>query len=146
MSKKEIICVSTASYLPFPSRKQNVMSRLKDVEVIYIDPPVSYLAPLKDPKAKEKLKAYKAPGNPVRDNITVYTAPPVLPFFNKYRILNRLNQKRLSKRRKKPRPRMPMHPRRRTHPNPNPPTPPRRSRSLRRRNRSRSATASLRYS
>ncbi|MDO4551969.1 MAG: glycosyltransferase [Bacillota bacterium] len=94
---RQILCVSTASYLPFPSRKQNVMERLSDAEILYIDPPVTFLAPLKDPEAKERLGAYKKPGTKVRENITVFAAPPVWPFFNKYRFINRRNQKRLAR-------------------------------------------------
>ena len=38
---RQIACISTSNYLPVPTRKQNVMNRLKDAEIIYIDPPVS---------------------------------------------------------------------------------------------------------
>lgn len=73
------------------------MSRLPNVEVIYFDPPVTYIAPLKDRNAGAKLSGYKAVGDKVADNITVYTMPPVLPFFNKFRFVNKLNQKKLAK-------------------------------------------------
>ena len=94
---KQIVCVSTSNYHPFPTRKQNIMNRLSDAEILYIDPPVSLLAPLKDKNAKPRLSAYKKPGEKAKDNLTVYAAPPVLPFFNKYRFLNRINQKRLAR-------------------------------------------------
>lgn len=73
------------------------MNRLSDAEIIYIDPPVTYIAPLKDEKAKPRLTAWKGPGERVRPNVTVYAAPPVLPFFNKQRWINRMNQKRLAR-------------------------------------------------
>ena len=94
---KKVVCVSTSPWYPIPTRKQQVMRRLKDVEVLYFDPPVSFLAPLKDKAAKEKLKAYRKAGEQVKDNITVYATPPVLPFFNKFRLINKLNQRRLAR-------------------------------------------------
>ena len=94
---KKIVCLSTSPWYPIPTRKQQVMSRLTDAEILYFDPPVSYLAPLKEPAAREKLRAHKQAGERVRDNITVYSLPPVLPFFNKYRWINRLNQKKIAR-------------------------------------------------
>lgn len=94
---RQIVCLSTTNYHPIPTRKQNVMNRLSDAEIIYIDPPVSFIAPFKDKSAKKRLFQWKKPGERVKDNVTVYAAPPVLPFFNKYRWINRLNQKRQAK-------------------------------------------------
>ena len=49
--KNHVVCLSTTNYHPLPTRKQNVMSRLRNSEVLYFDPPVSLIAPLKDKKA-----------------------------------------------------------------------------------------------
>jgi hypothetical protein len=65
------------------------MNRLQDAEILYIDPPVSLLAPLKDKTAFGRLMTYRKPGRKVKENITVYSAPPVIPFFNKYRSINK---------------------------------------------------------
>ncbi len=92
--KNHIVCLSTTNYHPLPTRKQNVMSRLRNAEILYFDPPVSLIAPLKDEKCRERLSMYKCAGEKPQDNITVYALPPVLPFFNKFRWINRLNQKR----------------------------------------------------
>lgn len=94
---KQIVCLSTSPWYPIPTRKQQVMGRLSDAEILYFDPSVTYIAPLKDKNASEKLRACKKPGDKVRDNITVYALPPVLPFFNKFRLINRLNQKRMAR-------------------------------------------------
>ena len=94
---KNIVCLSTSNYYPFPTRKQNVMNRLSDARILYFDPPVTYLAPLKDKNARPRLKAYKQPGVKAKDNITVYALPPVLPFGNKFPCINRHNQKKLAK-------------------------------------------------
>ena len=54
------------------------------------------IAPLKDKKASAYIEKYKQPGEKVEghENITVYALPPVLPFFNKFRWINKINQKR----------------------------------------------------
>ena len=91
---RKVVCLSTSNYYPFPTRKQNVMNRLHDAEVLYFDPPVTWLAPLKDKKAKERLTAWKKPGQKAKENITVYALPPILPFGTRFRWINRLNQKR----------------------------------------------------
>lgn len=94
---KQIVCLATSPWFPIPTRKQQVMSRIPDAEILYFDPSVSYLAPLKDPKAKEKLSAYRKDGQKITDHLTVYALPPVLPFFNKFRLINKLNQKRMAR-------------------------------------------------
>lgn len=93
----QIVCVSTSPWKPLPMSKQQIMSRLPDCEIIYFDPPVTFIAPLKDKSAKAKLKLYKQPGDKINDHITTYTMPPVLPFFNKCRLINKLNQRRLAR-------------------------------------------------
>ena len=94
---RQIVCISTAPWYPIPTRKQQVMQRLSDCEVLYFDPPVTYLAPLKDREAKEKLRAWRKPGEKPAPHVTVYATPPVLPFFNKFRWINRINQKKLAR-------------------------------------------------
>ncbi len=96
----EIVCLSTSNYEPFPTRKQNVMNRLAargDTEILYFDPPVTRLAPLRDAAAKERLTLYRQGGKRVREHLTVFALPPVLPFFNKFRCINRFNQRRQAK-------------------------------------------------
>jgi len=93
----QIICMSTSPWYPYPTRKQHVMSRLSDAEILYFDPPITCIAPLKDRTLWKKLTDYtRAPQKP-QENITVYALPPVLPFFNKFRWINRLNQRRIAR-------------------------------------------------
>ena len=63
--KNHVVCLSTTNYHPLPTRKQNVMSRLRNSEVLYFDPPVSIIAPLKDKKASAYISKYKQPGEKV---------------------------------------------------------------------------------
>ena len=92
----QIVCLSTSNFNPFPTRKQNVIKRLKESEILYFDPPVTILAPFKDKSALKRLFAYLKEGERVTDSITVYAMPPVLPFYNKVRFINRVNQWALS--------------------------------------------------
>lgn len=94
---EKIVCLSTSNYHPYPTRKQNVMNRLTQAQILYFDPPVTYLAPFKDKAARSRLTAYRKPGEQVREHLFVYALPPVLPFANKFRWINRLNQKKLAR-------------------------------------------------
>ena len=60
--KNHVVCLSTTNYHPLPTRKQNVMSRLRNSEVLYFDPPVSLIAPLKDKKASAYINKYSSRG------------------------------------------------------------------------------------
>ena len=97
---KQIVTISTSDFYPLPTSKQHIMTRLQDSEILYFDPPVTHIARFKDKAAKARLKAYKQAPVQVegsRSPITVYAMPPVLPFYNKFRWINRLNQRKLAK-------------------------------------------------
>ncbi|MBQ7119873.1 MAG: glycosyltransferase [Oscillospiraceae bacterium] len=94
---KQIVCLSTSCYYPFPTRKQHVMNRIDAEEILYFDPAVTYIAPLKDKSAWKRLFKHFGKGEKVKDNITVYATPPLLPFFNKNKTINKINQKRLAR-------------------------------------------------
>lgn len=94
---KQIVCMATSPWYPIPTRKQQLMSRMPDAEILYFDPSVSYLAPLRDKSAKAHLRAYQKPAVRPQENLSVYALPPVLPFFNRFRLINRINQKRIAR-------------------------------------------------
>lgn len=93
----KIVCMSTSNWHPFPTRKQHVMSRMSNAEILYFDPPITYIAPIKDKACKPRLTAWKNPGEKVKENITVYALPPVLPFYNKFRFINKINQRKIAR-------------------------------------------------
>lgn len=93
---KNVVCLSTTSFDPLPTRKQNVMTLLTNSRVLYFDPSVTIIAPFKDKKAFKKLFGFMKKGYNPKPNITVYALPPVLPFFNKIRVINKINQKFMS--------------------------------------------------
>ena len=93
---KQIVCLSTSNWHPYPTRKQQIMGRLKDARVLYFDPPVTLASPLKDRGARGRIAHYKNPGEKVTDNVAVHALPPVLPLYNRLRGINMLNQRRLA--------------------------------------------------
>ncbi len=93
----KVVCLSTSNWHPFPTRKQHVMSRLSNAEILYFDPTITIIAPLKDKKCRHRLFAWRKEGDKVTDNITVYALPPVLPFFNKFRFINKINQSMIAR-------------------------------------------------
>lgn len=95
--RKQIVCLSTSPWHPIPTRKQQVMSRMEDADILYFDPPVTVIAPLKDKSARRKLTAYRETGERVKEHLTVYALPPVWPFFNRFRWVNRHNQKKIAR-------------------------------------------------
>ena len=93
---KQIVCLATSPWFPIPTRKQQVMSRIPDAEILYFDPSATVIAPLKDKTTKPLMTAYKKPGFRPQPNITVYSLPPVLPFFNRSRAINRITHTRIA--------------------------------------------------
>ena len=56
---QQIVCLSTSNWYGIPTRKQQVMGRLKDAEILYFEPSVTYIAPLKDKTASERFLLIK---------------------------------------------------------------------------------------
>ena len=92
---RKIVCLATSPWYPIPTRKQQVMSRIPDAEILYFDPSITYIAPMKDKAAQSGLTNYKKAGIHPRENITVYALPPVLPFFYKFRWFSLFIQRNL---------------------------------------------------
>lgn len=83
---KQLICLA---YQPWknasPCRTQQLLSRLKDTEVLYFDPPL----PLRS-------REWHKPGRQVRPNVTVYSLPPIIRDENTPALLRRRSGKRLA--------------------------------------------------
>ncbi|HBQ25264.1 MAG TPA: glycosyltransferase family 1 protein, partial [Syntrophomonas sp.] len=46
----DIVCVSSVDWEPLWTRKQQIMSRLpEEHRILYLEPPISFLSPYKDP-------------------------------------------------------------------------------------------------
>lgn len=61
-----IVCLASAPWQSIPTRTQQLMTRMKGVEVLFFEPP-----------AAKGSSDYEKPGRKVRPGVTVYTLPPV---------------------------------------------------------------------
>ena len=53
---KQIVCLATSPWYPIPTRKQQVMSRMPDAEILYFDPSATIIAPLRDKSTKPLMR------------------------------------------------------------------------------------------
>ncbi len=83
---KQYICLAGAPWSSSPSRTQHLMTRLRDAQILYFEPP----CPLGS-------RAHKKPGRKVRPDLTVYTLPPVLDLSPRHRLLFDRQQRRLGR-------------------------------------------------
>lgn len=95
MRGETIICLSAANWDGMWARAQQFMSIFagQGNRVLYVDPPITYLSPLKDPELRKK--EYGCVRR-VDDRIQIYSPPVILPFGNIYRVVNRFNQRILA--------------------------------------------------
>lgn len=90
---QNIVCISSIDWDPIWTRKQQVMSRLpKTNTILYIEPPITLLSPFKDTKMWTKWGMWFKGIRRLNENIFLYSPPVILPFGNKYRFINQLNQ------------------------------------------------------
>ncbi len=80
-----IVCFSAASWQSTPTRTQQLMTRLKGVEVLFFEPP-----------AAPGSRAHKKPGRKVRPGVTAYTLPSVAEEGPALRLRQRRAQRRLA--------------------------------------------------
>lgn len=90
---RAVVCLSSIDWDPIWTRKQQVMSRLpQNYRVLYVEPPITLLSAFKDKTLWFKWTLWLKGNRPWRENIWLYSPPPVLPFGNKYRWINKINQ------------------------------------------------------
>lgn len=97
-SARDVVCIGPTAWSGVVARPQQLMRRLaaRGERVLYVDPPVTVLAPLKAPELRRR---WSAPGSrlrPAEQNVWVLEPPLFLPFGNRHRGVNRLNQRRLA--------------------------------------------------
>lgn len=93
LENQHVICISSIDWDPIWTRKQQVMSRLpKSNQILYVEPPITLLSPFKDPKTWSKWGMWFKGIRRLNENIFLYSPPITLPFGNKYRFINRINQ------------------------------------------------------
>ena len=89
-----IVCLSAADYHGMWARAQQLMTvyARHGCRVLYVDPPITLLSPIKNPELRKRLSARL---DQVGENIFVFRPPVFLPFGNMRRWINKLNQRRL---------------------------------------------------
>ncbi len=95
----DIVCISSVDWEPLWTRKQQIMSRLpRSHRILYIEPPISFLSPYKDPDVAFKKEMAKKGIRPLSDNIWLLSPPVVLPFASRLPGINVFNQKVIARR------------------------------------------------
>lgn len=91
---KPIVCLSAVDWDgAIWARPQQLMSRFgRTNPVLYVEPPVTFLSPLKNPALWRKLGAWRKRPRPADGLVSVCSPPVFLPFGSRYRPLNRINQ------------------------------------------------------
>ena len=86
-SLKQILCLSNEPWSTSPGRTQQLLSRLRDTQILYFAPP-----------AGRRDRSFRQKGQKVRPNVTVYTLPPTLfPVSEQYSRLFLRNQRKLGR-------------------------------------------------
>ncbi len=94
---RDILCVSSLDWGAMWTSKQQIMHRLaRWNRVLYIEEPVTMLAPLKVPRHWKRWGAVVPRVRNPEPGLWVVTPPPLLPFGNMRPAVNRLNQRILA--------------------------------------------------
>lgn len=83
---KQYICLSHAPWQGIPTRTQQLISRLRDAQVLFFEPP-----------AASGSRDHKKPGRRVRPGLIVYTLPPILDVDHRHTYFFRRNQNKLTR-------------------------------------------------
>lgn len=90
---KDIVCISSLDWGAMWTSKQQIMKRLAETNrVLYVEEPVTMLAPLKVPSHWRRWTAAVPRLNRVDAGLWTLTPPPFLPFGNMRTGINRANQ------------------------------------------------------
>ncbi|MCQ6278672.1 glycosyltransferase [Bacillus sp. EB600] len=98
-ASKIMIATSAGDWEGIQHRPHHFMKRAakSNRTVIYVDPPVTLLGPLKNKNLLANWKRWLKGLVKVEENLFVLSPPPTLPFGSKYRFINKINQFFLSK-------------------------------------------------
>lgn len=93
LEHENIVCISSVDWEPLWTRKQQVMSRLpKSNKILYVEPPITLISPFKDSAMWKKWAVWRQGIRQLHENLFLWSPPAILPFGNKYRLINRINQ------------------------------------------------------
>lgn len=93
----DIVCVSSLDWDAHWTSKQQIMHRLAAANrVLYVEEPVTMLAPVKVPARWRRWEAVAPRLRKAQPGLWALTPPPMLPFGNMYPAVNRANQRVLA--------------------------------------------------
>lgn len=94
----DIVCVSSLDWGAMWTSKQQIMHRLAGLNrILYVEEPVTMLAPLKVPHQWRRWRAVVPRVSSPEPGLWVLTPPPLLPFGNMSPLINRINQSVLAR-------------------------------------------------
>ncbi|WP_449537832.1 glycosyltransferase [Ferdinandcohnia sp. Marseille-Q9671] len=98
-NRKVMLTFSAGEWSGVQHRPHHFMKRSAKSgwKVIYVEPPATLIAPLKNRETLKVWDRWLKGVKETEDGIYVLTPPPILPFGNKYRIINKINQWIISK-------------------------------------------------
>ena len=83
---KQIVCLSHTPWRSIPSRTQQLMTRMKGVQVLFFEP-----------ASGRKDRSWRKGGRRVRPEVTVYTLPPVPTLDERLLPLFKMGQRKLAR-------------------------------------------------
>lgn len=93
----DIVVLSSLDWMAHWTSKQQIMHRLAPTNrILYVEEPVTMLAPLKVPERWSRWGAVPLRVRQAEPNLFTLTPPPLLPFGNVKRVINRVNQRILA--------------------------------------------------
>ena len=98
----DIVCISSVDWEPLWTRKQQIMYRIPSPHrILYVEPPISFLSPYKDPQVSFKKDLSRVGIRPLNERIWLWSPPVVLPFGSRFPGFNAVNQKMMAREIKK---------------------------------------------
>ncbi|MGI5911226.1 MAG: glycosyltransferase [Syntrophomonadaceae bacterium] len=93
LENQDILCIAGVDFEPLWARTQQLMWRMPDSNrIIYVEAPISFLSPFKDPSLWYKWSLWRKGLRKIKDNLYLYSPPLLFPGANRWRWVNRLNQ------------------------------------------------------
>jgi hypothetical protein len=90
---KDILCIAGVDFDPLWARTQQLVWRFdQSNRIIYVETPLSILSPVKDRALWNKWGLWRQGLRRKKENLWLYSPPLLLPFANRFRWINQINQ------------------------------------------------------
>jgi len=93
LKNKDIVCIAGVDFEPLWARTQQLVWRIPESNnILYVEAPVSILAPCKDSSLWYKWNLWRQGIRTIKPNLHLYSPPLLLPLGNRCRFINKINQ------------------------------------------------------